>query len=225
MQMENASFVRLSSPSHQTLFPHPLIFFLSPRSSFRLSPRSLKQWKLQWWLANLSEINLMGSAFARLPRGCAFTAVLLIYSWKTALQCPSIAERCGQPRIFFFFFAWVLRHLFLCTLYFSLQISLLSPSLSEQLTSSKVAKPELQATRYCVWDSDSAEVLQDNFQGIISATFNHDSFFFPADIPLLPFRLTYWSTHRFGNCIVHPMQIKLRPAAWLSPAAYQKVSW
>lgn len=66
----------------------------------------------------------------------------------------------------FFFFALVLRHLFLCALYFSLQISLLSPSLSEQLTSSKVAKPELQATRDSVWDSDSAVVLQDDFQGI-----------------------------------------------------------
>lgn len=45
----------------------------------------------------------MGCAFARLPRGCAFTAVLLIYSWKMALQCPSFAERRDQPMISFFF--------------------------------------------------------------------------------------------------------------------------
>lgn len=130
------------------------LFFPSP---FLLPPRSLKHWKLPWWLANLSEINLMGSACACLPRGCAFTAVLLIYSWKTALQCPSFC-RASWPThdYYFFFFALVLRHLFLCSLYFSLQISLLSPSLSEQLTSSKVAKPELQATCDSVWETLTA---------------------------------------------------------------------
>lgn len=81
----NANPGFLSRPSlffmrHQTIF-----FF----SSFDLFFQSLKHWKLRWWLANLSEINLMGSACTHLPHGCAFTAVLLIYSWKTALQCPS----------------------------------------------------------------------------------------------------------------------------------------
>lgn len=84
----------------------------------------------------------MGSACARLPRGCAFTAVLLIYSWKTALWCPSFAERRGQPVIFFF-----LRYIVIfSSLFFPPNFSPISPSLSEQLTSSKVAKPELQTT-------------------------------------------------------------------------------
>lgn len=57
---------------------------------------SLKHFKLWWWLANLSQINLMGSACTHSPHGCAFTAVLLIYSWKTTLQCPSFKIEKGQ---------------------------------------------------------------------------------------------------------------------------------
>lgn len=49
---------------------------------------SLKHFKLRWWLANLSEINLMGSACAHSPHGCTFMVVLLIFSWKATLQCP-----------------------------------------------------------------------------------------------------------------------------------------
>lgn len=96
-------FVRQNMSAMQTLF---LPLFSHFRSLFlclssyifviRLVPfilwsfiQSLKHFKLWWWLANLSQINLMGSACTHSPHGCAFTAVLLIYSWKTTLQCPS----------------------------------------------------------------------------------------------------------------------------------------
>lgn len=84
------SFFSLSfsfSASHLFLF-YIFVIRLAPSIlwSFILS---LKHFKLWWWLANLSQINLMDSACTHSPHGCAFTAVLLIYSWNNTLQCPS----------------------------------------------------------------------------------------------------------------------------------------
>ncbi len=56
---------------------------------------SLKHFKLWWWLANLSQISLMGSACTHSPHGRDFTAVLLIYSWKTTIRCPSFKTGKG----------------------------------------------------------------------------------------------------------------------------------